>query len=519
MHRVNHLNNLLIWHACTAQLSSSASLLESALCLQLHIEASGVLCLSVELDCVLTLPGCLALVRVLCRRAPASSSVEAAQLAEPASMSNPVELPEAVLTRILQHIPLWERFDSCPLVSQQWAAAAAAATTDIDTVIEDYEKHGVKAGKCDRMSAWLKQHGAHVTSIKLENSFGHSCDDVLVFPCEKLLNLQRLVLHGFEVQLETADSAAAATAGSAAAAAAGGGGREGAAAPDCHKHSVQDAQQGQRSRSCSSSKGSAAKGGAAAAAVLLPRLQELQLVHCELAAGTLELLPSLPSLSKLLFTDSRKDGISTALPQLLHQLPALQDLQFVCAGVPERGLDPVSTLQRLQRLSLAVPYGQDLGVLARMPAGLTGLVLTADPFYKPAEGEELEWIGLVQLPLLQGLTALRHLEIKVRDCPHFHCCQVDACCILDSITVIKVMWQRGGLSSLLCAVRCTDAPCQMTHQQATLTQLLLTGHLCCVVCLLCWSSVLRYLPHAAGSVDSAQQAAHARPVCHDTPTG
>jgi hypothetical protein len=364
----------------------------------------------------------------LLRRRRTASSTAAAQLAH--ADPDELSLPEAVIVRILHHVPLSDRFESCALVCQQWAAAAAAATTEIDTVIadyviEEYEDYDIdsNAGKCDSLCAWLKQHGAQVTSIKLKNlnCFDHSercddsCDDVLVVPCAKLSNLQRLVLRGFEVHLDTA----AATVGAAG---------ERAAAPDCLKHSAQDAQHGQRSRSSSiNNKGCAATGaatagacaaagavaaaGSAGATALLPRLQELKFTYCELAPGTAELLPLVPSLTKLRVLDSRPNEISTALPQLLQQLPALQDLQLICAGTPEHGLDPVTSLQHLQWLNLAVPYGQDLGVLARLPAGLTGLHLSTDPFDFESFGISM-W---VDLPVLQGLTALRHLVIQVSD--------------------------------------------------------------------------------------------------------
>lgn len=55
---------------------------------------------------------------------------------DPISMTSPRHhsanaLPLAVLSHILQYVPLKQRLGHCALVSTAWAAAAAAATTTI----------------------------------------------------------------------------------------------------------------------------------------------------------------------------------------------------------------------------------------------------------------------------------------------------------------------------------------------------------------------------------------------------
>jgi hypothetical protein len=45
------------------------------------------------------------------------------------------QLPEALVARILQHVPLQQRLASCALVCKAWAPAAAAATNKLSLTV------------------------------------------------------------------------------------------------------------------------------------------------------------------------------------------------------------------------------------------------------------------------------------------------------------------------------------------------------------------------------------------------
>lgn len=338
-----------------------------------------------------------------------------------AAATEQLQLPESVLVQILQHVDLYARLQDCALVSRAWASAAAAATTEIHVVVEDYIKMGGdRAGKCDSLSCWLQQHGGQVTSIKAVNGFGDPyVEDVLVFPVAKLTNLESLTVQGFNVQFSAADGNAAVS-------------------PNCGKDQrnkqTQHASKSRRRTHAHLPVPAAADAAAASAmqaadaVVLLPCLQELRLLRCTITDNTLQLLPQLPKLAKLALSadpSTTDSTVSTRMHELLQKLPSLQDLHLSCAGMPARGLHAVSALHRLQCLDLAVPdikqqnqHGQQdsayFTVLANLPSRLTELHLRPEPLRQSAGSSDHEdCTNLAEVQLLQGLTQLQLLEIEV----------------------------------------------------------------------------------------------------------
>ena len=125
---------------------------------------------------------------------------------------------------------------------------------------------------------------------------------------------------------------------------------------------------------------------AAAAAAVLPQLQELKLSYCRLTMQLLRQLLSAPALTKLqwewvhIHSDSHRAEklplwqVLPAIWQQLQQLPKLSELQLNSLALTAADLMPVSTLQRLQYLTLPVLTHEDAAAVAAVVlAGLTAL--------------------------------------------------------------------------------------------------------------------------------------------------
>jgi hypothetical protein len=80
------------------------------------------------------------------------------------------DLPEAVLTAILQHVPLRPRLSACTLVSKSWAAAAASTEAEVSEYPADPEE-------CRQMQDWLEARGGQVSSLELDY-FPDGAEDV-----------------------------------------------------------------------------------------------------------------------------------------------------------------------------------------------------------------------------------------------------------------------------------------------------------------------------------------------------
>jgi hypothetical protein len=116
-----------------------------------------------------------------------------------------LDLPPALLTRILQAVPQQEHLSSCATVCPSWATAAAAATVDVD--LSDATANVVAA-----FQPWLEQHGNQLVSLKLKlrdmvvpNLYSRFQPPSFTLPCSSLQQLSRLDLAGVKLQLETPD--------------------------------------------------------------------------------------------------------------------------------------------------------------------------------------------------------------------------------------------------------------------------------------------------------------------------
>jgi len=98
------------------------------------------------------------------------------------------KVPLDVITVLLQHTDLQQRF-TCARVCSDWAKAAAAATNSI-------VKHDLR--DLTQLQQWLEQHGSHIEVLQL-----HDCQQVTLasLPCG---NLQELLLKGVSSERDQA---------------------------------------------------------------------------------------------------------------------------------------------------------------------------------------------------------------------------------------------------------------------------------------------------------------------------
>lgn len=352
-----------------------------------------------------------------------------------------VQLPEAVIVRVLQHLPLQQRL-TCTLVGRSWAAAAAASTTAIDVNIQD----AYSRKKCKSMVKWMQQHGQQLTSIKAIQPSSIESPDTgmvvcwqrgdMVIPCGIATQLSSLVLYGFRLNLDLGDAVLPEGKRSFFPPSAPdyrfGPDSDGSGSDDGFGYDVDDLYMPDKqlgAAAAAAAAGEAPSSNAAqapAAAPLLPLLQELQLERCQPTVRTFMLLPSLKALTKLQFVDVDYSYLKLGrpptghpfgddiMPQILQQLTLLQDLEIsgslregnAAPGLRDGSLDGLSSLQRLQRLRLEVPRELDHSVFSRLPPSLTALELQGAP---GGDG----WLDIRDQPLfLQGLTSLQHLWLR-----------------------------------------------------------------------------------------------------------
>lgn len=99
-----------------------------------------------------------------------------------------MDIPVAVLTIMLQHVPLQQRLGVCTCVCRSFMAAAVAATNTISMPTSTQ-------AQCDGVREWLQRHGG-VTALKAQRRRG--CVPCLAsLPCPLLKHLR---LYGFSVQ-------------------------------------------------------------------------------------------------------------------------------------------------------------------------------------------------------------------------------------------------------------------------------------------------------------------------------
>jgi len=101
-----------------------------------------------------------------------------------------LDLPVALLVRIMQHVPLQQRLGVCTLVCHAFHTAAVEATDSV--ILTDMSRQA----QCDNVAQWLQAHGGGVTRLDMRGQ-GLS---LACLPCPALrdLNLQWLsVQPGF----------------------------------------------------------------------------------------------------------------------------------------------------------------------------------------------------------------------------------------------------------------------------------------------------------------------------------
>jgi hypothetical protein len=181
-------------------------------------------------------------------------------------------LPTALLTRVLQALPQRERLASCATVCSSWAAAAAAATVEVDLKV-------VRKTDLPAFQPWLNKHAGQLVSLKGTGSWSIDRHGTLCLPTGQLQQLSRLDLSGLELQLETLNA-------------------------------------GSSSGSSSTS--------SCTAAPMLPRLQQIRLQHCGLRCGTLEQLAQLAGVTRL-----KLKVLTCSLKHIRHE-----DVEFMLQGLP-----------------------------------------------------------------------------------------------------------------------------------------------------------------------------------------
>lgn len=244
-----------------------------------------------------------------------------------------------MLISILQHVPIHDRLARCALVCCAWAAAASRATTALYTCDKPPALPLVVAGPQRRkqLQAWLQQWGEQVTSLDLEYTPASDQESdkapTLLLPAGQLSRLQALQLINFTVDFCAQPSGI----------------------------STRSTRRASASRPLTSSGEVPAAPGA-----FLPQLQSLRLDECWMRKSSFSQLGQLTALTSLRLTlISVSRGASRAqlqprqfeatLESLLQQLQGLRQLvleECVALQQPEVALAPLSTMQRLQSLTL-----------------------------------------------------------------------------------------------------------------------------------------------------------------------
>lgn len=215
-----------------------------------------------------------------------------------------------------------------------------------------------------------------------------------------------------------------------------------------------------------------------------------------LSALHLGVLASVPSLRKLLLEQNKyvddlacpdsqlqQQTFSTStLPNVLQQMTGLADLQLSCIStmldVQGHALDAVSTLQHLQCISLTVQLGLDLSILGRLPSSLTALELSGDTGgVEDAQADDVEdWVIAADVPLLQGLTGLRHLFLRdiFIDCNRLTVLRTAPLTFLhlenvvgypeeDGLALLGALGQLTGLCHLALGANIWETPLEPQH--------------------------------------------------------
>jgi hypothetical protein len=294
-------------------------------------------------------------------------------------------LPEAVLTAILQHVPLQQRLSSWALVCHAWKAAAAQTTADIGLSVPQ----DLSTDSFQHLHSWLQRNWCRVASIGLQHcpstqaSWSHWQAITLQLPTAKLTQMQTLDLQGMQVSLHRQQNTA----------------------------STRSKKRGRSNSSNGAADSSSIP--AAPAGQLMPQLRSLRLHACKIPINSFMQLTQLCSLTALsvvkpvvttsqdFYSAARADRTETAMSKILQQLTSLETLEL--SGFNEGGsgvlshelLSPISTMQHLQSLSVELgPYWPHS--LAFLPTTLTALYLSGDLTLSPLTAPQLSQISSLQ---------------------------------------------------------------------------------------------------------------------------
>jgi len=112
-------------------------------------------------------------------------------MAQPEACTQLLHVPVALLTIILQYVPLQERLGACTRVCRSFHAAAVAATKSISIVPIKTQ------ARCDDVIEWLRRHGSGVTALKAQCTGGLGPFLLARLPCPLLLDVD---LFGLSLQ-------------------------------------------------------------------------------------------------------------------------------------------------------------------------------------------------------------------------------------------------------------------------------------------------------------------------------
>lgn len=293
-------------------------------------------------------------------------------------------LPEAVLVAIARQLPLQQRLRSFALVCRTWAAAAAAAPSDLQAEL----------GSCIRwehVHKWLHQNSDQVASIRFSHHGNRR--QLLQLPCARLTRLQQLLVDSMTLRLLEI--------------------------PSDEDSLIEEDNCSAFSSCCAVS--SHLTSGTPAAPLLLPQLQRLELFSCSIALEHLLQLSRLAGLTSLNCYNSTvtqdtsslapaaEEALTATMAAVLQGQRSLSDLSIGLMGsLTPLALQPISSMQRLQRLQLYVSADAEHsdGFLASLPASLTALAIK-DIALVPQQ--------TAVAAQLSRLTALRELKCEELD--------------------------------------------------------------------------------------------------------
>jgi hypothetical protein len=305
------------------------------------------------------------------------------------------DLPDSLLVRILQEIPLKPRVGVCARVCRAWAAAAAACTADLEHEI-------VGTSQCNRLQRWFTQHAQQIEVVHITASFKDGKRPVFELPTARLTNLIHMCVDGVRLQLQT-DQTAGSTRSSS-----GRGKRKAAGSTKALPPPAAAAAAAGGTTNSSSS--------TAATAAVLPKMQHLGIKACQMTVPELlklSLLTTLDSLHLVSLDFETSVNPTTSFEQRQQQnknqpdptkpmqtiLPQLTRFTDLAAGgfSVHQQLDAaaITNLQHLQRLALDSSCCPE-GLVPVLPAALTALELTGIDIVAPDHLQALSRLSSLQ---------------------------------------------------------------------------------------------------------------------------